>query len=60
WKPREPVIQEIVTFARQQLKWDEEAVKKRFLTIVWPGIGFRMISSVCSHRLHFHRIGSSL
>ncbi|KAK6984508.1 flap endonuclease GEN 1 [Favolaschia claudopus] len=45
WVPREPNIHALATFARDKLHWDEEKVKKRFVTVVWPSVAFKMISS---------------
>ncbi|KAK7027616.1 PIN domain-like protein [Favolaschia claudopus] len=45
WVPREPNIHALATFARDRLNWDEDKVKKRFLTVVWPPVAFKMISS---------------
>ncbi|KAK7006106.1 flap endonuclease GEN 1 [Favolaschia claudopus] len=45
WVPREPDIRALVAFAKDRLNWSGEELVKRFPTVVWPGVGFRMISS---------------
>ncbi|KAJ7629828.1 PIN domain-like protein, partial [Mycena rosella] len=47
WVPREPVIHEISTFCREHLGWNTpDVLNKRFVSVLWPGVAFRMISSV--------------
>ncbi|KAJ6483023.1 PIN domain-like protein [Mycena vulgaris] len=47
WIPREPVIHEISKFCVERLHWRTPAIlKKRFASVLWPGVAFRMISSV--------------
>ncbi|KAJ7692276.1 hypothetical protein B0H17DRAFT_833546, partial [Mycena rosella] len=46
WVPREPVIHEISTFCREHLGWNTpDVLNKRFFSVLWPGVAFRMISS---------------
>ncbi|KAK7013859.1 PIN domain-like protein [Favolaschia claudopus] len=45
WVPREPDIRALAAFAKDRLNWTQEELEKRFPTVIWPGVGFRMISS---------------
>ncbi|KAJ7268871.1 PIN domain-like protein, partial [Mycena rebaudengoi] len=47
WIPREPIIQDISKFCRERLYWNtNDALKKRLTSNLWPGVAFKMISSV--------------
>ncbi|KAJ6478655.1 PIN domain-like protein, partial [Mycena vulgaris] len=44
WVPREPAIHKISTFCREHLGWRAPSVlKKRFASVLWPGVAFRML-----------------
>ncbi|KAK7054028.1 flap endonuclease GEN 1 [Favolaschia claudopus] len=45
WMPQEPDIPALVAFAKDKINWTQEEIEKRFPSVIWPGVGFRMISS---------------
>ncbi|KAJ7137295.1 PIN domain-like protein [Mycena filopes] len=53
WLPAEPSIAELSVFCSTQFGWNGEHLLKKFNSTLWPGIAFRMISSVSVSQTHF-------
>ncbi|KAJ6475584.1 hypothetical protein C8R45DRAFT_834497, partial [Mycena sanguinolenta] len=47
WMPREPDVFELSRFCSAILGWTGEGLLKKFNSTLWPGVAFRMVSSVC-------------
>ncbi|KAF8185813.1 PIN domain-like protein, partial [Mycena galopus ATCC 62051] len=46
WIPRDPAIDEISAFSREHFRWNDDELKKRFSSLLWPGLAFKLLSSV--------------
>ncbi|KAJ7765936.1 PIN domain-like protein [Mycena maculata] len=46
WMPREPNIPAITAFCCSRFGWNGEYLLKKFNTNLWPGVAFKLISSV--------------
>ena len=46
WIPCEPKVHEISVFCKEHFSWDTPYLSKKFASLLWSGIAFRMISSV--------------
>ncbi|KAF8214444.1 PIN domain-like protein [Mycena galopus ATCC 62051] len=46
WIPRDPAMEEISAFSRKHFHWNDDELKKRFSNLLWPGLAFKLLSSV--------------
>ncbi|KAJ7604570.1 hypothetical protein B0H17DRAFT_968356, partial [Mycena rosella] len=60
WQPKEPSLVEMAAFCAVQFGWNGDFLLKKLHNNVWPGVAFRLISSVRADISIFHFVNKLL